>query len=189
MVRSMYSRLLGVVAGTLLVGLLGPGGVSGQAPAGPPPCSAEANREFDFWLGTWDVRGANAQPNQPASTNVITKIQGECVIKEEYVTPSGYTGESFNIFDASRGVWHQTWIDNQGGLLSLEGGFEDGKMILQGNTIDRQGQTVVNRVTWNQIDGNPDRVRQLWETSLDDGKTWSVAFDGTYTRRTGSTGS
>jgi hypothetical protein len=25
-------------------------------------------------------------------------------------------------------------------------------------------------------------VRQLWETSTDDGKTWTVAFDGIYRR-------
>jgi hypothetical protein len=26
-------------------------------------------------------------------------------------------------------------------------------------------------------------VRQVWESSTDGGKTWTVAFDGTYTAR------
>jgi len=39
---------------------------------------------------------------------------------------------------------------------------------------------VVNRITWERL---PDgRVRQLWETSKDSGATWSVAFDGYYTK-------
>jgi hypothetical protein len=28
-----------------------------------------------------------------------------------------------------------------------------------------------------------DRVRQLWEQSRDDGKSWTVAFDGDYRRK------
>jgi hypothetical protein len=42
-----------------------------------------------------------------AGQNNIEKILNGCVIRESYKTPSGYAGESFNIFDASRGVWHR----------------------------------------------------------------------------------
>jgi hypothetical protein len=35
-----------------------------------------------------------------------------------------------------------------------------------------------NRITWTP---HPDgSVRQLWEQSTDEGKTWQVAFDGLY---------
>jgi len=37
------------------------------------------------------------------------------------------------------------------------------------------------RVSWTP--GEDGRVRQLWESSRDAGKTWTVVFDGTYVRR------
>ena len=36
------------------------------------------------------------------------------------------------------------------------------------------------RITWSQ---EGDDVRQVWETSADDGQAWTLAFDGRYTRR------
>jgi hypothetical protein len=38
-----------------------------------------------------------------------------------------------------------------------------------------------HRITWTPLPEG--RVRQFWENSRDEGKTWSVAFDGTYVRR------
>ena len=38
----------------------------------------------------------------------------------------------------------------------------------------------LNRITWTPLPAG--QVRQLWETSSD-GKSWTVAFDGLYTRK------
>jgi hypothetical protein len=121
-----------------------------------------------------------------AGHNTIEKILGGCVLRERYRTPSGYAGESLNIYDASRDVWHQTWVDTGGLLLRLEGGFEDGSMILQGETRGPQGSTL-QRIRWSRVDGDPDRIRQLWETSRNGGVSWEVAFDGLYLRLDDST--
>jgi len=44
----------------------------------------------------------------------------------------------------------------------------------------RRGGTSLSRITWTpNADG---RVRQFWEASRDEGKTWMVVFDGTYVR-------
>jgi hypothetical protein len=40
---------------------------------------------------------------------------------------------------------------------------------------------VLNRIIWEQT--APGRVRQLWESSRDGGKTWTVAYDGRYIKR------
>ena len=141
------------------------------------PCSQPEASQFDFWIGEWEVRSAGGQL---AGTNRITKEIGGCVLHERYSTPSGYEGESLNVYDASRGVWHQTWVDNQGLLLSLEGGFHDGTMVLEGVTKTQDGEAI-QRISWSLIDGGPD-VRQLWETSTDGGSTWTTAFDGIYVR-------
>jgi len=87
------------------------------------------------------------------------------------------------VFDRTRGVWHQTWVDNQGALLTLEGGYVDDRMVMQGETVDTAAVVTLNRVTWSRVDGGRDRVRQFWEASTDGGSTWTVAFDGTYIRQ------
>jgi len=143
----------------------------------PTPCSDPEYRQFDFWLGEWNVM---AKGNR-VGTNSIVRILGGCVLAEHYVTPKGYEGWSHNVYDGARKVWHQTWVDNQGGALYLEGGLQDGKMVLQGERPAPDGSgTVLNRITWSKLDKG--RVRQHWEASKDGGTTWTTAFDGTYVR-------
>jgi hypothetical protein len=57
-------------------------------------------------------------------------------------------------------------------------------MVLQGETVGRDGASSQQRITWSLVDGDPDRVRQLWESKQGDGE-WTVAFDGLYTRSEG----
>lgn len=139
------------------------------------PCVAPEFRQFDFWLGDWNVESP-ASPGR-VSRNQISSINSGCTLREQYTTPDGYEGTSFNFYDASRKVWHQTWIDNQGGALYLDGGF-DGKSMVLSATADPKN---FNRITWTPLDDG--RVRQLWEASADGGKTWTTAFDGYYSRR------
>ncbi|MDH3271217.1 MAG: D-aminoacylase [Gemmatimonadota bacterium] len=146
------------------------------------PCANEANRHFDFWEGRWMVRAATGAL---AGHNTISVALGECVIMEHYTTPSGYEGRSLNMFDASRGVWHQTWTDNGGLLLLLEGGYEGDRMVMSGETLGPNGQATLNRITWSRVGGDPDRVRQLWEVSSDGGDSWGTGFDGLYIRQSG----
>jgi len=149
--------------------------------AGQAPCGTENHRAFDFWIGEWDVH--RSADGGLAGTNRIEAILGGCVLHESYETPQGYAGESFSIFDGSRGVWHQSWVDNGGLLLQIEGGIRNGAMVLEGTTTGADGTETRNRITWTVLDADGDRVRQLWETSTDGGATWSAAFDGEYRRR------
>ena len=138
------------------------------------PCIAAEYRHFDFWLGDWDVT-APANPGA-VSRNRITRINDGCTVLEQYTTPSGYAGTSLNFYDATRKVWHQTWIDNQGGALFIEGGLVGNAMVLSttGDTAN------VQRITWTPL---PDgRVRQHWESTADSGKTWTTQFDGYYSK-------
>ena len=154
-------------------------GAAGLSPALAPslPCAAAEHRAFDFWLGEWNVHAANGKL---AGTNSIKREHGGCVLHERYDTARGYTGESFNVYDASRKVWHQSWVDSDGLLLLLEGGLREGKMVLQGATRESDGKVTKHRITWTP---NPDgSVRQFWESTNPKGE-WTVAFDGKYTRR------
>jgi len=139
------------------------------------PCNTPEYRQFDFWVGDWDVESAAAPGT--VSRNLITRIHDGCTVREEYTTPHGYAGSSLNFYDAPRKVWHQTWIDNQGGGLFLEGGLRGRDMVLS-TPMDRPE---IQRITWTPLDDG--RVRQHWESTTDGGKTWTSAFDGYYTRR------
>jgi hypothetical protein len=140
----------------------------------PRPCSSPEYRQFDFWLGDWNV----AQAGKPAGTNRITPLLGGCAVREEWKGVSGLTGTSLNMWDAARKRWTQTWVDDKGNVLFLVGGREGPKMVLEGDTPDGKGGTVTNRISWAPLSGG--HVRQLWETSTDGGKTWETAFDGDY---------
>lgn len=141
-----------------------------QAQSKPRPCTSTESRAFDFWIGEWEVTSP-AREKWKASSSITVSNNG-CSIHEAYAAPSGYTGNSINFYDAKKGLWHQTWIDNQGEPLYLEGNLVEKAMVLSDKS---------NRVSWSvQPDG---RVRQHWESSADEGKTWTTAFDGYYRRR------
>lgn len=144
--------------------------------ASAAPCDAPAHREFDFWLGQWQV---HTPAGQLAGSNRIEREYGGCVVHERYTTGRGYSGESLNIYDASRKRWHQTWVDSAGTLLRLEGGLREGSMVLEGPAVDAQGRPIAHRIRWTpNADGS---VRQLWETT-DAAGQWRTTFEGLYTR-------
>jgi hypothetical protein len=150
--------------------------------AAPAPCSRSEHRQFDFWLGEWDVR---LPDGRAAGTNRIRAIHAGCALQEEWTGARGSTGTSLNAYDPRTGRWHQTWIGNDGSVLLLDGGMKGETMELVGPSAGPNGSTALNRIRWTPLPGSPAGVRQLWETSTDGGQTWSVTFDGTYRRRGG----
>lgn len=150
------------------------------------PCLYDAKyREFDFWLGTWDVRPNGAPVSQPPATNVITKEHDGCVIHESWTAP-GSNGQSFNIYDSSRGRWYQTWVDNSGGLHEYSGNVEDGTMVYTAELAATPPQTGRVHTRLRFFNQGPDTVRQFSEATTDGGKTWTVNYDLIYTRRAGT---
>jgi hypothetical protein len=116
-------------------------------------------------------------------TNTIDRTLGGCALHEQWTSGRGNRGFSYNLYDRASGRWHQSWVDDGGNLLLIDGGLEGQAMVLRGTTKSAQGAAVLNRITWTPVAA--DSVRQLWETSADEGKTWSVAFDGMYVRAAG----
>ncbi len=150
-----------------------------QATPTPKPCSTAEHRQFDFWLGDWNV---TTPDGKAAGSNRITLILGGCALREEWTGASGSTGTSLNAFDATARRWRQTWVDDKGGVLLLVGEFQDGKMVLMGEHPEA-GKSVRERIAWSPLSGG--RVRQLWDSSKDGGKTWQTQFDGTYAPKAG----
>ncbi len=148
-------------------------------PAPAKPCGTPEYRQFDFWIGDWNVSSSGT----PAGTNSIQAIHNGCALQENWqgTGEGGISGTSFNIYDQATGRWHQTWIDSSGTLLQLDGGLLDGVMVLSGTRPAREGSGMVqHRISWTS---NPDgSVRQLWEASRDEGSSWAKLFDGLYNK-------
>lgn len=167
------------LSGLLLALLVAAGCAS--APKEPPftaasACNAPEYRQFDFWLGRWQVA---AMGKPPSAVNEITRQAQGCAIREQYATESGYTGMSLNWY--ADGAWHQTWVDNAGLVLHLHGGLNhQGQMVLRGEKrIDRQGRPVQDRITWTPLASGS--VSQRWDISRNGGRGWETIFDGIYT--------
>jgi hypothetical protein len=144
--------------------------------------TTDPHRQFDFWLGEWEVRDPDGTL---VGRNRIQPVLAGRAIAEHWEGTSGLHGASYSMFAARRGAWHQTWVDSAGMLLLLDGGLRDGAMVLEGTTPSDDGGELHHRIAWSVVDGDPDRLRQLWEISRDGGATWEVAFDGRYRRAAG----
>ena len=144
------------------------------------PCSAAPYRQFDFWIGHWDV----FQPDgKPAGDNLVESILGGCALRETWSGRGGFAGTSLNAYDPINRRWHQTWLDNHGGRLDLAGAWQGLAMVLESDDPhpDEPGLRLAQRITWTaQPDGT---LRQIWSSSEDGGTSWSVVFDGRYVRR------
>ena len=143
-------------------------------------CCTEKHSEFDFWIGNWEVTNPDGTR---AGTNVIDKIQDNCILRENWTSAKGnFTGTSSNFFNAKTNQWEHIWIDNQGGSLHLKGNRKGNQMILQTDIEkNKEGILFFNRVTWTlNEDGS---VRQYWETIVNTIEI-TVAFDGLYKKST-----
>ena len=138
-------------------------------------CAELSYRQFDFMLGDWNVATADGKL---VGRDHIEKSYGGCVVQEHWTSVDGGTGGSVSIFDMSRKLWHQTWVDSTGTLVVLEGGLKDGRMVMSGEMTEH-GKRVQDRMSWMPQTG---KVRQLWEVSEDGGKTWRTIFDVYYSK-------
>jgi hypothetical protein len=143
------------------------------------PCEHENRfREFDFWVGVWEVRTANGQL---AGHNTIRSAERGCVLTEHWTSATGGTGMSVNYLDQSKDKWVQVWMAADGSQITISGGLTDAGMSLRGTLHNvGSGGTLPFRGLWTPL---PDgRVRQFFEQSSDGGSSWVPWFEGFYTR-------
>jgi hypothetical protein len=150
----------------------------------PHPCNTMPEaKQFDFWIGQWDVTpwaAPSPASAQQRGTNDVHPILEHCVISENWRGGRGGEGKSYNFYDTNVHKWRQIWIADSGGSLDYTGEFRDGAMRFVGWNLDASGKRQEQKLTFFAI--APDTVRQLFEASTDGGKTWTPTFDGRYVR-------
>ena len=148
----------------------------------PPSCEAlEVHRQWDFWVGEWDVV-VNDSTRAPAGTNRIVSEHNGCALTEHWTSVSGGTGSSINFYDGARGVWRQVWVA-PAYVIEIEGGLDDaGAMVLEGELRTFVSKTAQPfRGIWTELE--PGVVNQRFEIADPRTGEWSVWFDGLYTRK------
>ena len=167
-----------LVTGSLLTAFM----ILAPAPAAAqnqpqPTCDGPEYRQFDFWIGEWDVtvRG------QPAGTSVITSKEKGCLIHEQWTSAGGGTGQSMNFYDRTDGKWHQVWVASNGSVLRFTGALENGALAYASQGKRPDGAVILHRLVFTpNADGS---VRQHRPRTPDAGTTCTEAFDGLYRTR------
>lgn len=152
----------------------GTGGTGGTA-----GCRAAPYRQFDFWLGSWDVY---APGGAQIGTNVVVSDLDGCAVEENWTGANGNRGRSLNAYDATTGRWSQMWVADGGGygaFLLLEGGLDGDAMVMTGTRIfaDFGGFRLEDTYRWTPF--TADSVQQYATVT----PPIFPPFDGRYVRR------
>jgi hypothetical protein len=150
------------------------------------PCTSDPiYRQFDFWIGNWEVYSKNGKK---AGDSRIEIILDSCIILENWKSASSrnglyYAGKSFNTYNSSTKQWQQTWVDNMGGTTEfLEGHYDNNQMIFLTKPFEFSKDTLaIRKLTFYNLE--PNKVRQHGEISKDNGLTWVTEYDLEYRRK------
>lgn len=152
-----------------------------KAKRGANPCAyLDEYKQFDFWLGDWDVMDPQGRQ---VGTNSVQRLAGDCGLIENWKGAMGGIGKSMNFYDAATGKWRQIWIDGRAGSTELTGTYKDGEMRFESDAKTAGGKAVRTTLTFTKLPN--DRVHQVWKQTTDGGKTWTTMFDGLYIRKKG----
>ena len=144
------------------------------------PCEDAEFKQFDFWLGDWDVTSAADGMHRGASH--ISKEMGGCVVWENWTSAgSPYFGKSYNTWNPNLKRWEQYWVDTSAGVMFFHGELKNNIMDYWTDDVPQAGGgTLLRHLQFFNL--GPDKVRQFSQGSNDGGKTWHTEYDLIYTR-------
>lgn len=160
-----------------LVFLLFAASIATAQDAAPKPCTTDVHRQFDFWIGTWDVH--DGQGKHVGENEIVAA--DPCYLIETWRGNSGSRGVSLNFLDPASGKWTQDWVDNSGGRIEISGSWSEGALRLIGTHTLPDGTKRPFRGTWTPLSDG--RVRQFFEEVADEKAGFQPWFDGYYTKR------
>ena len=149
----------------------------------PPGCAdTEVYAALDFWVGDWDVYVGE----ELVGSNRIEKILSGCAVMEHWRSAGGGEGKSL-FFVTGAGTWKQVWVTE---WATRPGGVKEkmfqpldtpNQVRFQGRISLPDGGSYLDRTTLTQL--SSEEVRQVIETSSDEGRNWTAGFDAVYRRR------
>ena len=135
-------------------------------------------RQFDFWLGRWDVNlrirkdGEWPEGSVGAEAEIYSILDGKAVV--ELWNSEPIKGFSLRYFDTERDKW-MLWLNwpgaNRSGSKGLSGSFRHGRGDFYSEHPAPDGGTVLARYSFSDI--TPTSLRWDDSFSKDGGETWS----------------
>ena len=147
-------------------------------PAPPPPvCDSAEHRQFDFWLGRWDVHRSDT--GQRVASSLIEKLYRGCAVRENWCPLNGFgAGGSLNSYRPEAKLWRQVYTGAANGWAEYAGGMDGDSMVITGTQFMPKGSRARVRITYKK--GADGSVLQIGEQSSDEGRTWQPAYHFTY---------
>ncbi len=142
----------------------------------------DGRRDFDFWMGSWNVHNRTLQERLKGATDWVefeATVSARPLLdglgnEDEFRTDhdGGFIGMSFRFFDPERKTWSIYWADSRRpGKLDppVVGSFSDDIGSFQGaDTLD--GKPILVRFDWAGVTTPTPRWEQAF--SPDGGSTW-----------------
>jgi hypothetical protein len=149
-------------------------------------------RDFDFWMGSWNVRNRYLRERLKGSEEWI-EFDAQVVARplldglgneDEFRTDheGGFIGMSFRFYDPAKKRWSIYWADTRrSGLLDppVIGSFDGDEGVFEGaDALD--GKPILVRFTWSGVTTPTPRWEQAF--SADNGRTWETNWVMDFTR-------
>jgi hypothetical protein len=143
-------------------------------------------RQFDFWIGEWQVQNRFKQADNSwkdeggAKVKIFPVLDGKAVMEFWSGTAKALKetkGFSLRYFDTETQKWKLAlnWPQpNNGGYFFLDGEFRHHRGEFFVKYKNQSGDSVINRYSFSDI--TPTSLRWNDGTSLDDGKTWETSW-------------
>ncbi|QQS43075.1 MAG: hypothetical protein IPM63_09150 [Acidobacteriota bacterium] len=147
-------------------------------------------RQFDFWIGEWDVNLRVQQPDKTwkdqhkATARIYSILGGKAILELWSEGKDGINGYSRRYYNPEKKKW-DLWLNwagkNRSGTNGLEGEFRHGRGEFFAERKQEDGTTRISRYTFSDITENSLR----WDDgySTDGGKTWASNWIMEFTRK------
>jgi hypothetical protein len=161
-----------------------------RSPQSPAPCDTPEARQFDFWVGHWDIaqrilRADGSWVELPATTVVSKDLEG-CALVEHWEgtvqffwegmqEPLALHGLSVRAYDPTSRRWRIHWMDTRHPTFgTFEGGFEKGTGTFLKSSTGADGKPLLTRITFSDI--TDESVHWSLAISRDEGAAWTTLW-------------
>ncbi|NNE98410.1 MAG: hypothetical protein HKN25_05240 [Pyrinomonadaceae bacterium] len=155
-----------------------------------PQTVAEKQREFDFWIGEWDVNLRVRQKDftwkdqHKSVARIYSILDGKAILELWSESEKGINGYSLRYYNPEKGAW-DLWLNwagnNRSGTNGMECFFRHKRAECFSKRKVDANTNLISRYTFS--DAQPNSVRWDDAYSRDGGKTWSNNWIMEFSRR------